>query len=176
MQVFANGGVAAVCAIAAMSGHSWWHAAFAGAFAAAAADTWGTEIGTLANAVPRSIFTGKPIAAGLSGGITIVGTLAELFGAVLVAVVAFGGGVAAFLPVAIGGVCGALVDSVLGATLQTLRYCRACERNCETEPHICGANTHIVRGLSWMSNDVVNFAATATGAIVAGGLSCLLIR
>lgn len=175
-QVFANGGVATVCAMVAMSTSLPWHAAFAGAFAAAAADTWGTEIGTLASAAPRSIFTGKPMPTGLSGGVTIVGTSAEILGAVLVAVAAFGGGVAGFVPVAIGGVCGATVDSILGAALQTLRYCKACQRNCETEPHACGANTYVVRGLPWMSNDVVNFFATGTGALVAGAVAVLLPR
>jgi uncharacterized protein (TIGR00297 family) len=169
-QVLANGAVAALCALLALRGDARYAAAFAGAFAAANADTWGTEIGTLFAARPRSILTLRTIAPGLSGGVTAAGTVAEVAGAALVAGVALGAGVAPFWPVAAGGFIGALVDSVLGASLQALRYCPQCKRFCETEPHLCGANTHLVRGLGWFGNDAVNAIATAAGAAVAFAL------
>ena len=70
-QVLANGGVAALCVLLALRGGMPFYAAFAGAFAAAAADTWGTEIGTLSSAAPRSIVTLRRVAPGLSGGIVV---------------------------------------------------------------------------------------------------------
>lgn len=170
-QVLANGGVAAVCAILAWRLGGPWLAAFAGAFAAAGADTWGTEIGTLARQTPRSILTFRPLATGLSGGVTAIGTLAEVAGASVVAFAAALLGVAAFAPVAIAGIAGALVDSVLGASLQSLRHCPACARDCETDPHDCGTATVARRGLTWFGNDAVNLAATLTGAVVAGLLA-----
>ncbi len=148
-----------------------WLAAFAGAFAAASADTWGTEIGTLARRAPRSILTFAPLATGISGGVTVAGTLAEIAGAAFVGLVALLVGIAAFLPIAIGGVVGALVDSILGASLQSLRHCPACDRDCETDPHDCGTATASRRGLVWFGNDAVNLAATFTGALVAGMLA-----
>ena len=45
-QVVANGGVAAGCALLALWVDPRYAVAFAGAFAAATADTWGTEIGS----------------------------------------------------------------------------------------------------------------------------------
>jgi len=72
------------------------------------------------------------------------------------------------VPVAIGGFAGALTDSILGASLQSLRHCPACRRDCETDPHDCGTATVLRRGLVWFGNDVVNLAATVTGALVAG--------
>lgn len=167
-QVFANGGIAAICAVLSAMTHA--HAiaaAFAAAFAAASSDTWGTEIGTLARSQPRSILTLKPLPVGLSGGITLIGTLAEIAGAVFVALVAWSLHVAPWWTVLIAGVAGAFADSILGATAQELRYCPQCKRNCETDPHICGSATTIVRGYSWISNDAVNFFCTATGAIIA---------
>ncbi|MDP9018119.1 MAG: DUF92 domain-containing protein [Candidatus Eremiobacteraeota bacterium] len=163
-QVLANGLVAAVCAVLAIQNPAW-QIGFAAAFAAATADTWATEIGTLVRGTPHSILTGKPIATGLSGGITLAGTTALLAGAVFIALVARQAHASnAVAAIAVGGVCGALMDSLLGATVQALRYCTGCGRHCETDPHICGADTTLVRGAAWMSNDGVNFLATATGA------------
>jgi uncharacterized protein (TIGR00297 family) len=169
-QVIANGGVAAVCAVLVLRGDTRYAAAFAGAFAAATADTWGTEIGALVGATPRSILTWRPVAIGLSGGVTLAGTLAEFAGALFIGAIAFHFDLP-FWPIVAGGVTGALVDSVLGASLQSLRWCPQCRRPCELEPHVCGANTTQLRGLSWIGNDAVNLAATACGAAVAFALA-----
>ncbi len=201
-QVLANGGIATVCAVAwavldKSAAGSLWFVAFAGAYAAATADTWGTEIGTLAAQAPRSIRTGKPLATGLSGGVSPPGTAAEIAGAVLIALLApfalflalpsadvattiprlllpLGprAAVAAItlfvaLPVFAGGIGGALVDSWLGETLQERRWCPSCRRECETDPHVCGTATERRRGLAWMTNDAVNACATASGAAIA---------
>jgi uncharacterized protein (TIGR00297 family) len=176
-QVFANGGVAALCAVLALGGDQRFAAAFAGAFAAAAADTWATEIGTLIGGQPRSILTFRTIAPGLSGGVTLAGTLASIAGALLVAAVAAvaavgaPAGFGAFAAIAFAGVAGSLADSVLGASIQSLRWCPQCERACETDPHACGANTRPIRGATWFGNDAVNFAATLAGALIAFALS-----
>ncbi len=172
-QVFANGGVAAICALLALAvePHERYAIAFAGAFAAAAADTWATEIGTLAAQPPRSILTFRPIAAGLSGGVSLVGTLAGVAGALAVALVALLFGTAAFVPVLCAGVAGTLADSVLGASVQALRHCPNCNRATEREPHTCGANTTLVRGFPQVGNDTVNFVATLVGALVAFALA-----
>jgi len=186
-QVLANGGIATVCSVlvhgsvaTARIDSVGWFCAFAGAYAAATADTWGTEIGTLFKRPPRSILTLRPVATGLSGGITLLGTLAEFAGALLIAIVAVGvlaitptspgvpaGAAGVLVAVTLGGIIGALVDSVLGATLQELRRCPACERSCETNPHDCGTPTQRIRGLPGFNNDAVNALATLCGAAVA---------
>jgi uncharacterized protein (TIGR00297 family) len=198
-QVLANGGVATACAVVwAFTGDVRWAAAFAGAYAAATADTWATEIGTLSRRQPRSIFTLRPVSTGLSGGITLPGTLAEVAGALWIAATwlaatalahVFGpvqlgisfesgrgwlaspGMMPTVLAIVLGGIAGATLDSVLGGSLQELRQCDACERTCETNPHTCGAPTRLVRGVRGFSNDVVNLVATAFGAAVAFALA-----
>ena len=75
-------------------------------------------------------------------------------------------GALAFVGVAVAGIAGATVDSLLGASVQELRYCADCERSCETDPHLCGAPTRLVRGLRGVTNDAVNLLATAAGALV----------
>jgi len=167
LQVLANGGVATAAAVLSHWFGAAMLAAFAGALAAASADTWATEIGTLAKGAPRSILTFKPMRPGLSGGITWEGSLAQVAGAAVVALAAMLVHTAPFWPVLAGGVAGSVVDSLLGATLQTLRYCPQCRRECETDPHVCGAATTLRRGLRWFDNDAVNLAATICGALVA---------
>jgi uncharacterized protein (TIGR00297 family) len=175
-QVLANGGIATACAVAFAFTHDpRWAWAFAGAYAAATADTWATEIGTLAKHQPRSIFTLRPVATGISGGITLPGTLAEIAGALWIGVVALPclalagvpGAARAVLAATLGGIVGATLDSMLGAGAQELRRCDACGRTCETDPHSCGTPTRLVRGLPWVSNDLVNLAATIGGAALA---------
>jgi uncharacterized protein (TIGR00297 family) len=194
MQVLANGGLGTLCAVAwALTHDVRWAAAFAGAYAAATADTWATEIGTLARKEPRSILTLRPIPTGLSGGITLPGTLAEVAGAVWIGVIgppaialayiSWGETfwfhvsrgivpiVLVFAAIPLGGFVGATLDSIVGATLQELRHCEACGRACETNPHECGAPTRLIRGLRGVSNDLVNLLATAAGALVAFALA-----
>jgi uncharacterized protein (TIGR00297 family) len=166
-QVLANGGVAAVCALFAARGSAPFAAAFAGAFAAAAADTWGSEIGTLSPTGPVSILTLRPLPAGRSGGVTPLGLIATLAGSLCVAGTAALVGIAPLWGVAIGGVVGAVFDSVLGASAQALRWCDACACECETRRHECGSATVLRRGVGWIENDAVNFAATLCGALVA---------
>ncbi len=167
-QVLANGGVAALCAALSRTGDSRYIDAFAGAFAAAAADTWGTEIGTLARRRPRSILTFQPIATGLSGGVTPLGLYAQGAGALLVS---FAASTflkrSAFAAFVLAGITGALVDSIVGASLQTLRWCAGCDRATERATHECGAKTTLVRGIPGFGNDFVNLTATCTGAFVA---------
>lgn len=140
-QVLANGGVAALCALAALGWRIPFAAAFAGALAAASADTWGTEIGTLSRRPPVSILTFRPQETGLSGGITLLGTAATIAGALCVASISSVVQLAALLPVLLGGVAGALLDSIVGASLQARRWCAACECECEMPLHHCGSTT-----------------------------------
>jgi uncharacterized protein (TIGR00297 family) len=165
-QVLANGGVAAACVLA-MTRGAPFAAAFAGAFAAASADTWGTEVGMLSRRAPFSILTLRPLRAGISGGVTLLGIAATLGGALFVATIASALGFGSVLAVALGGVAGALLDSILGASLQALRWCPACAQECETQRHHCGSATVLRRGVSWIENDAVNFTATLCGAVVA---------
>ena len=148
-QVLANGGVAAVAALLG----SW--PAFAGAVAAATADTWATELGAHSPTPPRLITSGAPVPSGANGGVTLLGTGGGVLGAVVIAGLAWvlgprAGGPGSTHPgglvavVAVAGVAGMLIDSLLGATLQ-------------------GPDD------KWMDNDAVNFAMTLAGAGIAAG-------
>lgn len=182
VQVLANGGVAAILAVVQRNGQGRGRrillSGFGGALAAATADTWATEIGSRASAQPRSIVTGRPVPVGTSGGVSPIGLLASAAGsAFIAAVVANGGRRAAVdesphLPaVVIGGVCGAVFDSILGAAVQEGRFCPCCEEETELPRHHCGHATVVVRGMPGFDNDVVNFAATLVGAAMAATIA-----
>ncbi len=168
-QVVANGGVFAAGALLASVGEpSAWSAVALGALAAATADTWATEIGTLAGTPPRSILSLRRVPPGTSGGVSFPGSAAMLAGALFVAVTGAALSLSAPLAaVAAGGVAGALADSLLGATLQERRWCAVCSVGTERVVHGCGTTTVRGGGLPWLDNDAVNLAATVVGAAVA---------
>ena len=75
----------------------------------------------------------------------------------------------------VAGTVGASADSLLGATVQGVYWCEACAEPAETAAHArCGRPTRLVRGRRWISNDVVNALATATGALTGAGLGAAL--
>ena len=121
LQVLVNGGVFTVAAIGALiHPHPLWRAVAAGSLAASAADTWATEIGTWMGGTPRSAWNWRRVAPGTSGGMTTAGTVAMVVGSIVVALLVYamdwgrGHAAATFL----GGLGGAVADTVVGATLQ----------------------------------------------------------
>ena len=166
-QVAANGGVAALC----LAAWAVWPAAplygaFVGALAAAAADTWGTEVGTLAGGPTRRLGVGPRVPPGTSGGVSAAGTLGALGGAASVALAALpfapplGGGAA--LAVAAGGLAGAFADTALGATLQAQH--RAPDGSLTERPTAGGRALPLAAGRAGLGNDGVNLACTLVGA------------
>ena len=138
-QVIANGGIAA---LAALAGNWVW---FAGALAAANADTWATEIGSHSPTPPRLITNWTTVPPGTDGGMTLLGTAGGLAGAGLVGALSYLLGQDAAMALIGAGTAGMIMDSLLGAIGQgTAR---------------------------WIDNDAVNLAATLTGAGCAGLLA-----
>jgi uncharacterized protein (TIGR00297 family) len=177
-QVAANGSLAALCATASgvtnsQSLQQVLEVGFAGALATATADTWATELGVLSHAEPRLITSGRTVAPGTSGGITLPGLVASALGACTFGLVLWATqGLhksRADLPAIslLSGQAGSLCDSLLGATVQAMYFCPICR--CETERviHSCGTHTRLLRGLPWCNNDIVNFFATLAGACTA---------
>jgi uncharacterized protein (TIGR00297 family) len=171
LQVLANGAAFAVAAALAVlaPGHAArWAALGIGALAASASDTWATEIGTLTGGTPRSILGFGPVPVGISGGVTLTGTIAALAGAAFVAVSALLLGWPVRITIAsfVGGVVGSTLDSLLGATIQQRRWCDRCQRATERAIHDCGTPTRATGGLSWLTNDMVNLLCGISGGLV----------
>ena len=180
-QVLANGGVGAACALLYwLTANPGWAVGFAVSFASSNADTWASEIGELSRRDPVSLLTFRRVPRGVSGGVSPLGTVMAAAGAVFIGVV-FGLEnlylravpaelleVAGF--VALGGFAGALVDSVLGATVQA-QYEGGGAVLTELKANEAGRPNRLVRGLAFVNNDVVNFlscaAVTAAAVLIA---------
>ncbi|HLJ35452.1 MAG TPA: DUF92 domain-containing protein [Ktedonobacteraceae bacterium] len=193
LQVIANGGVATALSLAhgltnSQSTGELLQAGYTGALATANGDTWATELGVLNTRQPRLITTGKPVAPGTSGGITLLGTAASAVGGLSLGLVFWllqgfrkapvGAASARLLSLPVigllSGLLGSLADSLMGATLQAIYYCPTCEKETERRIHSCGTATLPLRGIAWFDNDVVNFIATLCGALIGIGSHLLL--
>lgn len=173
-QVLANGGVAALLASVGLLGHEPLALALvAASLAAATADTWATEIGSTSRTPPRMLLSRREVRRGESGGVTMRGTVAACLGALLVGTVAtvtggvrFGiaDGLVIGVSAALGGVIGAMMDSLAGELVQERRYCPACKQATEARIHRCGRETRYHGGVAGLNNDVVNVLCTLTGA------------
>jgi uncharacterized protein (TIGR00297 family) len=120
------------------------------ALAEAAADTVSSEIGQVLGGEPRMITTLRRSEAGTDGAVSLMGTLAGVAAAGIVAAVgtwALVGDRRFFVISCAGGIFGLFFDSLLGATLER-------------------------RG--WLNNDAVNFLSTVSAAVFALGVLALL--
>jgi uncharacterized membrane protein len=71
----------------------------------------------------------------------------------------------------VAGLAGSLADSLAGATLQAAYACVVCGEPFESPGSHCGQPLQLVRGHTWVTNDVVNLIATTTGAATGALLS-----
>lgn len=174
VQVFANAGASLVCAWCLwFFGEPGFYLGVLGGLVAATADTWASEIGSFSSMRPRHVVSWQAIEPGRSGGVTVLGTLGGVLGALVTSCLGY-----TFLPgsaqrpwvllaLVIIGVCACFWDSLLGATVQA-RFRGAKTGAWSEAPTTEGmANIH-EGGLWWVTNDTVNLACTTFGA--AGGL------
>ncbi|ARA99082.1 DUF92 domain-containing protein [Geobacillus thermodenitrificans] len=167
VQVLANGGMPAVLALLALlRPDPVWNELFVVAVAAANADTWASEIGALSRRPPRAWPSFRPVEAGTSGAVTLLGTVASLAGALFIAAAgAHFLHTTPFLTIALFGWFGSWLDTWLGAAWQSAYRCLVCGAATERKWH-CGQRTIHVKGWRWLDNDAVN-ALSIIGAVLA---------
>lgn len=201
-QVLANGGVGAMVALIyfLLGFGSYWcdftcevtrveHAlywGFVGSFAAAAADTFATEIGTYFRHPTWSVWSLRRVEVGRSGGISIPGLIGAVLGSTAVIwtgwMLQYRPGISGGVPaisegivsiqtkwqiaavLVASGVIASFVDSILGATVQA-KY-RDSQGRLTERMHENRVALPLVSGYRWMTNDRVNLACTAVGALI----------
>ncbi|AWO75419.1 DUF92 domain-containing protein [Geobacillus thermoleovorans] len=168
IQVLANGGVPAVLALlAAVRPDPIWDDLFVVAVAAANADTWASEIGSLSPWPPRVWPSFRPVEAGTSGAVTLLGTAASFAGALFIAAVGvFFLDVRPVFTLAFFGWLGSWFDTWLGAAWQAAYRCPACGATTERKWH-CGQATIHMKGWRWLDNDAVNVLSVIFAVLAA---------
>ncbi|MEM6533347.1 MAG: DUF92 domain-containing protein [Myxococcota bacterium] len=142
--------------------------------ATATADTFASAIGSLdpAPQIP-SLPWFRPVPKGMSGGISPLGTLAAVLSATVVASEMYffvsTPSLSSMGVIAVCGVTGAMVDSLLGGTVQALYRCNVRGQLTESPRHL-GQPCQLVRGIRWMDSAAVNLSS----GVFAGLLAYLL--
>ena len=173
-QVVSNGAPACVGCVIAVAGCSEAGLVFfLGSLACLGADTCATEIGLRYGGTPFRLAGRGPILAGESGGVTRLGLGASVVGAALapatVALILGGAYWGAMVLLTTAGTLGALVDSVLGGTLQYRG--RDPETGRVGEKRLVnGRSTETVSGWRWLDNDAVNLVSGLLAGCIAVGL------
>ena len=169
VQVFSNGFVAAVSAlIYLITSKELFLIAFVAALAESFADTAASGIGFISKKV-YDPFRFEKCENGISGGMSLLGTLAGLFAAVIVPLVALAFGrinALGLVAVFAAAFLGCIFDSFLGSLFQVKYKCPICSLVLEKKSH-CGSDTVKYRGLSFVNNDLVNLLSTVFSALVA---------
>ncbi|KAL5572718.1 hypothetical protein UlMin_022315 [Ulmus minor] len=155
-----------------------------GHYACCNGDTWSSELGILSDAQPRLITTFKPVRKGTNGGVTNAGLLAAAAaGSVIgLAFVAFGflSAKCTFdvalkqllvIPLStLAGVCGSVIDSLLGATLQFSGFCTV-RNKVVGKP---GPTVKKISGLNFLDNNGVNVVSILMTSILTS-IACLYV-
>lgn len=169
VQVLANGLAASVCAALYFFTNNFvFIVGFVAALAEACADTVASGVGIFAKRV-FDVFKMQECEKGLSGGMSLIGTLSSLVAALAVSLVAFAFGtidITVALLVTAAAFLGAIFDSLLGSLFQVKYRCSVCSKIIEKEEH-CGAKTEKYSGIRFVNNDFVNFASNIFAAIIA---------
>lgn len=171
-QVLANGGVAGIIMILYMFYEiPQLYLFYLAAIAAAIADTWATEIGTLTKQQPRLISNLQKVTTGTSGGVTILGIFGSVLGAFILAISGLlfltnlSSKIIILFLITVSGTLASLVDSYLGAIVQIKYQCPACNQITERKIHCNRIATIPIGGINWISNDIVNFINTVSAVI-----------
>ncbi|XP_050205686.1 protein PGR [Mercurialis annua] len=155
-----------------------------GHYSCANGDTWSSELGVLSDATPRLITTFKPVRRGTNGGVTVAGLAAAaaaggVIGLTYILVGFFTTrceyGVALkqllVVPVSVvAGVCGSLIDSLLGATLQFSGFCSV-RNKVVGKP---GPTVKKISGLSILDNNGVNLVSVLLTSLLTS-VACVYI-
>lgn len=199
IQVLANSGIATMLAVTVGKLTGWQDkcldskesalvtsliGGIIGQYACCNGDTWSSELGMLSNAQPRLITTFKPVRKGTNGAVTTTGLIAAAAagGVIGLTFVLFGIFTANcnpnlalkqlwIIPLAtMAGLCGSLIDSLLGATVQFSGFCTV--RNKVVEKP--GPTVKRISGTSILDNNGVNLVSVLLTTLLTS-IACLYL-
>lgn len=177
IQVFANGGIALFCLfLFKVTDDSKFFIAAAVSFAASNSDTWASELGVLGKGKTISLIRGKVIERGISGGVSLFGTIAALLGSLLIASIFTitsiynigysGNTMNIFFTIALCGFLGSIIDSIIGDTIQG-QYKDNINGIITEKKYSDKGKNELIKGYSIINNDIVNVASNLIATVIA---------
>lgn len=171
-QVLANSLVAAVCSLLfLLTSNRVFVVLFVAAFAEALADTAASGIGSLSDKA-YDPFRMRPCRAGLSGGMSLIGTMSSIVGAAVISLIAYAFGMLSIIEsviIILAGFLGGIFDSLLGSLIQVKYRCTVCDEITEKAMH-CNTSTIKHSGIRFVDNNFVNFMSTVFASVLASVL------
>ncbi len=166
MQVLANGLIPALMGVLVfITGKELFVVAYVASLAEALADTAGSGVGAFAKRT-FDPFRWRTCDNGLSGGMSLIGTIASLVGAAVISLIGFAFNylnIYTLIIAVLSGFVGSIYDSFLGSVFQVKYNCTVCGK--VTEKHIhCDTKTEKCSGFSLIDNDVVNLLSSLFAA------------
>lgn len=173
IQILANGGIAVAFAIAYYFSKQTWalYVAFI-VIIEEFADSMSSDVGRLSSRQPVDLLRFKRIPTGISGGVSLLGTVTAVVASFAAGLIAFAFFHNALLYLVISAIAflGTVVDSVFGSLLQGRFVCPVC--GTVTEKRVCcDTPTTLTKGFAAVDNCLVNFLS---GAVTAG-VACLVL-
>ena len=180
VQVLANGAPAMLAIIIAhYEGSVLFPVVFAACLGEACGDTWASEIGVLSRKDPVSILTLTKVPRGLSGGVSLLGTLSAFLCCLLYGIFAFsswsGVSLALALCATLSAFAGVILDSFLGATIQAHYYDEKEDSFTEHSRDREGRALKLARGIRFLDNDMVNLMSNAASFLLCMSLGSLFV-
>lgn len=178
MQVLVNGMIAFLCSISfIVTKNSIFAVPFVASLGEAFADTVASGIGVLSKRT-YDPFRRQKCENGLSGGMSLIGTLSSFLAALIISVIAYclgfnSFGFAELLIVTICAFLGGIFDSFLGSLFQIKYRCAECGKITEREEH-CDTQTVRYSGFAFIDNDIVNLLSCTFSAVLATVLVMVL--
>ena len=129
------------------------------------ADSVASDIGCLTKGKNINIIGFKPIEKGLSGGISVLGTVLALLSSFFLMAIPFALNIAnmsvlCYVLASIIAFLGTVIDSALGSLFQALYKCEVCGEKTEEAQH-CGQQATLIKGFPEIKNITVNFLTSA---------------
>lgn len=125
--------------------------------AEAFADSMASDIGSLIRHEPYDIFRHKRVPSGVSGGMSVLGTLVALLSCIVVGVIAYfeTKNILSLAFITGIGFLGTIIDSFIGSLFQALYRCRICGELTEKRIHHRHP-TELIKGNKFITNNAVN--------------------
>ena len=133
------------------------------------ADSLASDVGVLSKKDPVDVCRMRRIKRGMSGGVSLLGTVSALLGCLLMTLIFiafFGFNTKNVVAVLVIPMIGILADSILGSLVQAKYKCTVCGKYTEKKLH-CEKPTDHAGGLKIINNDMVNILSNFITAILA---------